>query len=818
MEDHEKVQMEQLQISQQQKPSQEEQSIPLDSEKQQMKQVSKEQNQEEEEEEEEEEKNRVDDEIQQRKPKQEYKLHRERSILDLEREVIQSLMSSSAVDDSPTLGNTHAHESFSFSPTSATIRTMAKDTSSGAQQTYRPPAWDDITFQNMLSSDSAHEASSSGYPLGPTVPIRRTNSSTAELSSLAKLTKSGARQSAPPTGWHIPSSSTLNSTTMTMNTMVRQQQQQGKYRDSRKNPVRQSAPAPGWSATTTTIMNPNSIWNQPTTDEGVGGKLDTFRTGNVESSLHSNSSGNGGVREGTTVPSVRGVMASFRQFLSTADNSNNNNNNNNNNSNHTPTRIDVTPYFPHMFRPREQEEEEDDENKNLTRLRLVKRNLPHFQSKNQVSIQQRSKVRLVRSHTAPPDTNPFLNRYVYQWLPSEWLPSHFALFQRDLFHILLRWPTAVSILFWSISFTIFVILFALIYLAASKSSSKDVCNLAAGFEFDFTAAFGFSLLTATTVGYTLPGGTNAFFENCPGIQIAIYSQIIFNLILDGLLVTFLYTRISRAELRSSQVLFGNKALLRPIQYDDSCGRKITRWTLELRVFDADAAHPICEAHVRIYASILGQNQQLQVCRLLRPDDSLNGFLFTSIPYSIIHEIDFFSPLVPSSIRKMYKEHGQWLIGWNGLERRESDARNQTSYGWVCPVCATTCGEMGRLISHIKYMKLQDQNSGIPVEDSHQRIPDAMLDLSHVSVMQSMDVNALKKHLQNVEIICVVEGIDPIASGSFQALQSYTIDDLVFGGSFMPCVRLEAGEFVVDLDKFHRILRPGYLVTNQMKDL
>ena len=292
--------------------------------------------------------------------------------------------------------------------------------------------------------------------------------------------------------------------------------------------------------------------------------------------------------------------------------------------------------------------------------------------------------------------------------------------------------------------------------------------------------------------------------------------MVFSFIFDGFLVTFLYTRIARAELRSTQLLFGNKALLKPIVYEDSCGRKITRWTLEVRVFDADASHPICEAHVRIYASILGQNQQLQVCRLLRPDDSLNGFLFTSVPYSIIHEIDFFSPLAPSVIRKLHKEHGEWLIGWNGLERRESDARNQTSYGWVCPVCAMACGEMGRLFSHINYMKLQDRNTGIPVDRSHESIPDELLDFSHVQGLQGMDVNSLKSHLKNIEIICVVEGMDPITSGSFQALQSYTFDDLVFGGSFLPCVRMVEGEIVVDLDKFHRILRPGYLVTNQLK--
>jgi len=55
----------------------------------------------------------------------------------------------------------------------------------------------------------------------------------------------------------------------------------------------------------------------------------------------------------------------------------------------------------------------------------------------------------------------------------------------------------------------------------------------------------------------------------------------------------------------------------------------------------------------------------------------------------------------------------------------------------------------------------------------------------------------------------VEGIDPITSGTFQALQSYTIDDIVFGGTFAPCIRQEKNEFVVNLDAFHKI-EPTYI--------
>jgi hypothetical protein len=74
---------------------------------------------------------------------------------------------------------------------------------------------------------------------------------------------------------------------------------------------------------------------------------------------------------------------------------------------------------------------------------------------------------------------------------------------------------------------------------------------------------------------------------------------------------------------------------------------------------------------------------------------------------------------------------------------------------------------------------------------------------------------------NVEIICVVEAIDPILSGTFHAVQSYTIDDIAFDSEFAPCVladgcakkrggwltnRGAAGcSMKVDLDSFHRTI-------------
>ena len=54
----------------------------------------------------------------------------------------------------------------------------------------------------------------------------------------------------------------------------------------------------------------------------------------------------------------------------------------------------------------------------------------------------------------------------------------------------------------------------------------------------------------------------------------------------------------------------------------------------------------------------------------------------------------------------------------------------------------------------------------------------------------------------MEVIAVVEGIDPLTSGTFQALQSCQKEDVIFGGSFAKCF---TDDNVVDFDLFHCVV-------------
>lgn len=105
--------------------------------------------------------------------------------------------------------------------------------------------------------------------------------------------------------------------------------------------------------------------------------------------------------------------------------------------------------------------------------RLVKRNLPFFQSKNKLQVtNQHSELRL------------------------------FSLLKYDWFHVGLRINIWISLLGLLGTWTIAIILFAGIYMFIDKDNLDTDCGLGPpGEPIQFAPAFAFSLETCTTVGY-----------------------------------------------------------------------------------------------------------------------------------------------------------------------------------------------------------------------------------------------------------------------------------------------------------------------------
>mmetsp|Transcript_23378 Transcript_23378/g.34651 ORF Transcript_23378/g.34651 Transcript_23378/m.34651 type:complete len:646 (-) Transcript_23378:344-2281(-) len=397
--------------------------------------------------------------------------------------------------------------------------------------------------------------------------------------------------------------------------------------------------------------------------------------------------------------------------------------------------------------------------------RLIERNMAFGQSANEVSIRHKRNIGL-----------------------KKWL-----LLKNDWFHVLLRVETFPSLCGLLSIWTTIVMIFVGIYMGIDRSYAGTNCGLGQeGNYISFGAAFAFSLETATTVGYGLPGSSNAFFENCAWLQVFIYVQMVFAMMFNAFLFAFFFARLGKCEARGVQVVFSKKCLL---SFNEQ-----GKWCLQIRVHDADARYPIVEAHIRIYVKTKFSKELIPL-RIAQPDDDMGTVCWVSYPRTIVHEIDTYSPLHPNA------GTGGVLLSPFHLPResigsfRQSDGREGTLDQAVCPICGETFGTFDRLLKHVKYnqwcerRELGTSSFDDDDEDDKQEKenrPPLHIDINVEDIPSDEDDMPTKEDLLRnfpVEIIVLLEGIESLVSGTFQALQSYTRDDLVVGGRFADCVSI-----------------------------
>jgi len=238
------------------------------------------------------------------------------------------------------------------------------------------------------------------------------------------------------------------------------------------------------------------------------------------------------------------------------------------------------------------------------------------------------------------------------------------------------------------------------------------------------------------------------------------------------------------------------------------------------VYDVDASHPVVEAHVRMYA-IRKDRPVPRPLRILQPDDDLGSTLFLSMPNVVAHHIDRYSILHPP---------GPTPLNSSGIMLRQADSYVGNREGIICPICGESYGTPDRWIRHVRYQRIVEAQDNYPVEGTHLSLREEdLMPRNHPSAPVT-DLEKLRTHFRNevAEVIVVVEGIDPLMSGTFQALQSYRFEDVIFNNaaSFHPCVSVggadskkrrnwhgginrcsrqdENEKLVVDLDRFHDI--------------
>jgi hypothetical protein len=192
--------------------------------------------------------------------------------------------------------------------------------------------------------------------------------------------------------------------------------------------------------------------------------------------------------------------------------------------------------------------------------------------------------------------------------------------------------------------------------------------------------------------------------------------------------------------------------------------------------------------------VLDHKLKMHPLRLADPNDDLGGVLYPSVPADIVHLIDHHSVLSPRKFPLIESS--------NGLTLRSIDSHTGNRDEIVCPICGEAYGTYKRLRKHIEYNAMIEESTTTENFTFFKG-------KSHIGFIlpkiEPLTLEEVRNHIEHTlsEIIVVVEAIDPQLSGTFQSLQSYKYNDIVFGAEFTNCMSSKNGVFCVDMKRFHK---------------
>mmetsp|Transcript_65983 Transcript_65983/g.206739 ORF Transcript_65983/g.206739 Transcript_65983/m.206739 type:complete len:271 (+) Transcript_65983:2-814(+) len=248
-------------------------------------------------------------------------------------------------------------------------------------------------------------------------------------------------------------------------------------------------------------------------------------------------------------------------------------------------------------------------------------------------------------------------------------------------------------------------------------------------------------------------------------------------------------------------------------------------------------------------------------RLEQPDDELGGSLLLTLPTTVVHRIDAWSPLAPQHLKPQDFDTGRYpsrqasrsfdatprstvsdtsksegtssasasdgpavfadpkrglehlrLPAWPGTLKRQVDCETGGRDSCVCQTCGSSFATAWMLERHCRYSARSDALSGFPPELCHQELTAEELEsLTHLDP----DRWEIKEHFSShyLEVVVIVEGIEPTTSSSLQARHSYVIGgpggdgDVAWDMAFAECCRVsrEPGRgLALDLGRFHAL--------------
>lgn len=271
---------------------------------------------------------------------------------------------------------------------------------------------------------------------------------------------------------------------------------------------------------------------------------------------------------------------------------------------------------------------------------------------------------------------------------------------------------------------------------------------------------------------------------------------------NAFMFAFFFSLLSKSEYRSSQIIFTNKLLVnvendenqhQHQQHQNQKQHHSNKAYIRLQCYDIDSAHPLVEAHARMY--FLDHRLKMHPLRLMDPNDELGGVLYPSVPADIAHHIDHHSALCPP---KFHNQNIPLVQSSHGMVLRSLDSYTGNRDEIICPVCGESYGTYERWKQHFLYASMVEAREGYPPETSH-------CGFVVPPEPEPITLSDIQQHIEHTvsEIIVVVEAIDPQLSGTFQSLQSYKYEDIVFGEEFEKCMSTKLGQYQQQRNKYGR---------------
>jgi hypothetical protein len=376
----------------------------------------------------------------------------------------------------------------------------------------------------------------------------------------------------------------------------------------------------------------------------------------------------------------------------------------------------------------------------------------------------------------------------------------------DTFHYVIEMPYHHVILILCVSYVVVVLFFAIWWYVLSQHNKGTNCSV--GIE-NFTDAYYFSLITLTTIGY---GASSTFFESCAEPSIIITCESLCGLVMSSLFVGTFYSKASRGSNRALTIAFSKKAIIRTINGQ----RHFMFRVVETR------QQQICEAHVRVYAIFdkvdergVMRHFETQLCRLTHPDDELGAMLLLMLPQVVVHGIDNWSPLMPVSHSRRNRRDAMRNYAFPEVVQRGSDVLNGNRTAVVCGITGESFQtEWAHRLHHLRedvdcYHSSNGKRASartdveLSSEDSDEKLTVKGPDFPpEIEVATDEDlINHFRQ--SNLEILVIVEGVEPTLSSTIQSYYNYTVEDIVFEHDFAPCTfRKRKGSCVIDYKKFH----------------